>query len=65
MDYNNPPAPGSVIGKGGNAVVYEELADKTKVLKMSLSKLLVSTNIMAPGVQRKYAMIMAILLVLE
>ncbi len=34
MDYNRLPVLGNVIGKGGNAVVYEYAEDATKVLKM-------------------------------
>ncbi|WP_096846159.1 T3SS effector protein NleH [Escherichia coli] len=37
VDYNRLPVPGNVIGKGGNAVVYEDAEDAedaTKVLKM-------------------------------
>lgn len=34
VDYNKSPVPGNVIGKGGNAVVYEDMDDTTKVLKM-------------------------------
>ncbi|HHC4763264.1 TPA: type III secretion system effector kinase NleH [Escherichia albertii] len=34
VDYNRLPVLGNVIGKGGNAVVYEDAEDATKVLKM-------------------------------
>ncbi|AUS65941.1 type III effector [Escherichia albertii] len=34
VDYNRLSVPGNVIGKGGNAVVYEDAEDATKVLKM-------------------------------
>ncbi|EOM9698799.1 type III secretion system effector kinase NleH1-2, partial [Escherichia coli] len=34
VSNNKSPVPGNVIGKGGNAVVYEDMEDTTKVLKM-------------------------------
>jgi len=34
VSNNKSPVPGNVIGKGGNAVVYEDMENTTKVLKM-------------------------------
>ncbi|HCQ4576653.1 TPA: T3SS effector protein NleH [Escherichia albertii] len=34
VDYGKSPITGNVIGKGGNSIIYEDITDRTKVLKM-------------------------------